>query len=139
MSFLTALEWFRASRVSSSYHHFLILWDFLTAIDLRYRSITSAYYKNATGAIVVYDITKKDTFNSIRNWLNEVKMYADSDLTAIAIGNKIDLEDERQVTTEAGEEFAKEEGVFFMEVSALENADDCVNKAFKLLVEGNKP
>ena len=63
-------------------------------------------------------------------------MYADSDLTAIAIGNKIDLEDDRQVTTEAGEEFAKENDIFFMEVTALQNTDDCVNKAFKLLVEG---
>lgn len=52
------------------------------------------------------------------------------------IGNKVDLEEERQVTTDAGEEFARENEVFFMEVSALENGNDCVNKAFRLLVEG---
>ena len=84
----------------------------------------------------MYDITKKDSFTSIKNWLSQVKNYAEPDLTVIAIGNKIDLDEERQVTTDAGEEFAKENGVFFMEVSALENADDCVNKAFRLLVEG---
>jgi GTPase SAR1 family protein len=84
----------------------------------------------------VYDITKKDSFTSIKNWLSEVKNYAEPDLTVIAIGNKVDLEEERQVTTEAGQEFAKKNEVFFMEVSALENFDDCVSKAFRLLVEG---
>jgi Rab family protein len=84
----------------------------------------------------VYDITRKDSFNSIKNWLSEVKNYGEPDLTAIVIGNKVDLEEERQVTTDAGEEFARENEVFFMEVSALENGNDCVNKAFRLLVEG---
>lgn len=68
-------------------------WD--TAGQEKYRSITSAYYKNAVGSIVVYDITKKDSFNSVKNWLEEVKMYADKELTAIVIGNKVDLEEER--------------------------------------------
>ena len=102
----------------------------------RYRSITNAYYKNATGAILVYDLTKKDTFNNIKNWLNDVKEYADNDLTAIMIGNKCDLVDERMVTTDDGLDFAKQEGVFFMEVSALTNFDDCVGRAFNLLIEG---
>lgn len=85
---------------------------------------------------MVYDITKKDSFNNVKNWLSEVKMHAESDLIAILIGNKIDLEEERQVTGEAGEAFAKENKVFFMEVSALSNADECVSKAFNLLIEG---
>ena len=104
----------------------------------RYRSITNAYYKNATGAILVYDLTKKDTFNNIKNWLNDVKEYADNDLTAIMIGNKCDLIEERMVTTDDGLDFAKQEGIFFMEVSALSNVDDCVGRAFNLLIEGTR-
>jgi ribosome biogenesis GTPase A len=56
----------------------------------------------------------------------------------ILIGNKVDLVDERQVTTEAAKEFAEKEGLFFMEVSALTNLEECVHKAFNLLVEGTR-
>jgi hypothetical protein len=111
----------------------------------RYRSITNAYYKNAKGAILVYDIAKKESFASIKTWLDGVREYADPDLTAILIGtplryqgNKADLQDDRMVTTDAAMNFAKTEGIFFMEVSALTNSEDCVGKAFQMLVTGSQ-
>lgn len=92
----------------------------------------------------MYDITKKESFASIKTWLDGVREYADPDLTAILIGeawlyqgNKADLQEERMVTTDAAMNFAKHEGIFFMEVSALTNSEDCVGKAFQMLVTGN--
>lgn len=84
----------------------------------------------------MYDITKKESFNNIKTWISDVKEYADNDLTAIMVGNKSDLTEERMVTTDDGLDFAKQEGIFFMEVSALSNVDDCVGRAFNLLIEG---
>lgn len=101
----------------------------------RYRSITTTYYKNTTGAILVYDITKKETFKNIVTWMGDLKQYADPDITAIMMGNKSDLNEERQVTTDEAAEFAKKEGLYFMEVSALTNENNCVGRAFDLLIE----
>lgn len=74
----------------------------------------------------------------------DVREYADSDMTAILIGrpssrgNKSDLMEEKVVTTDSAMEFAKQEGIFFMEVSALSNENDCVSQAFNILIEGKR-
>ena len=81
------------------------IWD--TAGEERYRSITSAYYKGAKGAFIVYDITRKETFDSVDRWANDLKTECDKNITIILIGNKNDLENQRQVTKEQGEEKAK--------------------------------
>ena len=104
------------------------IWD--TAGQERYKAITSAYYKGAKGAFVVYDITRKQSFDSVDRWINDLKAAADKKLSVIIIGNKCDLEDQRQVTKEQGEEKAKNNEVAFMETSAYsgENLDKAFEK-----------
>jgi len=70
------------------------------------------------GALLVYDITRKDTFDHLVKWLSEVKENASKDITVILIGNKNDLESKREVSFEEGENFAKENGLLFLETSA---------------------
>lgn len=86
----------------------------------RYRAVTSAYYRGAVGAMLVYDITKRQTFEHIPRWLEELRAHADKNIIIILIGNKTDLENQRAVPTEDAKEFAEKEGLFFMETSALQ-------------------
>ncbi|KAF3601292.1 hypothetical protein F2Q69_00032685 [Brassica cretica] len=85
----------------------------------RYRAVTSAYYRGAVGAMLVYDITKRETFDHIPRWLEELRAHADKNIVIILIGNKSDLEDQRAIPTEDAKEFAEKEGLFFLETSAL--------------------
>lgn len=94
------------------------IWD--TAGQERYRAVTSAYYRGAVGAFLVYDITKRQTFDHIPRWLEELRSHADKNIVIILIGNKSDLENQRAVPTEDAKEFAQKEGLFFLETSALE-------------------
>ena len=92
------------------------IWD--TAGQEAFQAITRTYYKGAIGALLVYDITRKDTFIHARKWLDEVKNNSSKTITVILIGNKKDLEEKRQVTYEEGEAFAKENDLMFLETSA---------------------
>ncbi|CAM8984724.1 unnamed protein product [Rhodiola kirilowii] len=94
------------------------IWD--TAGQERYRAVTSAYYRGAVGAMLVYDITKRQSFDHIPRWLEELRAHADRNIVIILIGNKCDLESQRAVPTEDAKEFAHKEGLFFLETSALE-------------------
>ncbi|KAG4119042.1 hypothetical protein ERO13_D11G054700v2 [Gossypium hirsutum] len=94
------------------------IWD--TAGQERYRAVTSAYYRGAVGAMLVYDISKRQTFDHIPRWLEELRGHADKNIVIILIGNKSDLENQRAVSTEDAKEFAQKEGLFFLETSALE-------------------
>ncbi|GER34462.1 RAB GTPase homolog A4A [Striga asiatica] len=102
------------------------IWD--TAGQERYRAVTSAYYRGAVGAMLVYDITKRQTFDHIPRWLEELRSHADKNIVIILVGNKCDLEDQRAVPTEDAKEFAQNEGLFFLETSALEATN--VEEAF---------
>ena len=103
-------------------------WD--TAGQDKYRAITSAYYKNANGAILVYDIANLNSFKNLVNWVKEVRQYAEASVTMILLGNKSDLQSLRQVQTDEAMDYAKANNPYFMEVSALSNMDECVQKAF---------
>ena len=92
------------------------IWD--TAGQEAFQAITRTYYKGAVGALLVYDITRKDTFTHVTKWLEEVKMNSSRSICIILIGNKKDLEEKRQVSYEEGENFAKENGLMFLETSA---------------------
>ena len=107
------------------------IWD--TAGQERYRAITSMYYKGAKGAFIVFDLSSKSTFQNVEKWFNEIKKTADPTINLILIGNKSDLKDKRQISTEEGENKAKEMNVAYLETSAL-NADN-VDKAFDLLIQ----
>ncbi|GLT67607.1 hypothetical protein SLA2020_399020 [Shorea laevis] len=108
------------------------IWD--TAGQERYRAVTSAYYRGAVGAMLVYDITKRQTFDHIPRWLEELRSHADKNIVIILIGNKSDLENQRAVPTEDAKEFAQKEGLFFLETSALE-ATNVENAFLTVLTE----
>lgn len=106
------------------------IWD--TAGQERFRAVTSAYYRGAVGALLVYDITRHQTFESIGRWLNELHTHSDMNVVAILVGNKSDLEDDREVTTAEGKALAKTQGMFFIETSALDSSN--VSIAFETVV-----
>ncbi|EEF49176.1 ras-related protein RABA4d [Ricinus communis] len=94
------------------------IWD--TAGQERYRAVTSAYYRGAVGAMLVYDITKRQSFDHVAKWLEELREHADNNIVIMLVGNKSDLESLRAVPIEDAKEFAQKENLFFMETSALE-------------------
>jgi len=106
----------------------LQLWD--TAGQERFRSLIPSYIRDAAAAAVVYDITKKKSFESSRKWIDEVRQQRGEDAVMILIGNKCDLDDDREVSTSDGEKLATELGVMFQEVSAKEgkNVPDLFKK-----------
>ena len=101
------------------------IWD--TAGQEAFQAITRTYYKGAIGALLVYDITRKETFDHITKWLNEVKLNGSKDICCILIGNKKDLEDQRQVKYEEGKKLAEDNNLLFLETSAktAENVQEC--------------
>lgn len=100
----------------------LTIWD--TAGQERFRSLTSSYYRGAQGVILVYDVTRRETFKNLKQtWMKELSVYADMDeLVLMVVGNKIDLKEERQVSTEEGLQFARDHAALFMESSAKTKA-----------------
>ncbi|VDO45442.1 unnamed protein product [Haemonchus placei] len=121
----------------------LQIWD--TAGQESFRSITRSYYRGAAGALLVYDITRRDTFNHLTSWLEDARQHSNSNMVIMLIGNKryyslahpqsvphlslsSDLEARREVKREEGEAFAREHGLVFMETSAKTAAN--VEEAF---------
>ncbi|KAI8002662.1 Ras-related protein RABA5e [Camellia lanceoleosa] len=106
------------------------IWD--TAGQERFRAVTSAYYRGAVGALIVYDITRRTTFDSIARWLDELNTHSDTTVARILVGNKCDLENIRAVSVEEGKSLAEAEGLFFMETSALDSTN--VITAFEMVI-----
>ncbi|XAR58773.1 hypothetical protein NMG60_11014305 [Bertholletia excelsa] len=106
------------------------VWD--TAGQERFRAVTSAYYRGAVGALVVYDISRRTTFESIKRWLDELHTHCDTTVARMLVGNKCDLENIRDVSTEEGKTLAEEEGLFFIETSALDSTN--VKTAFEIVI-----
>ncbi|KAI7740873.1 hypothetical protein M8C21_021973 [Ambrosia artemisiifolia] len=102
------------------------IWD--TAGQERYRAITSAYYRGAVGALIVYDITRHATFENVERWLKELRDHTDHNIVIMLVGNKADLRHLRAIQTEDAKAFAERENNFFMETSALESLN--VENAF---------
>jgi len=90
----------------------LQIWD--TAGQEAFRSITRSYYRGAAGALLVYDITRRDTFNHLTTWLEDARQHSNSNMVIMLIGNKSDLEARRDVKREEGEAFAREHGLIFI-------------------------
>lgn len=107
------------------------VWD--TAGQERFKSITSVYYKGANGCIMVYDITNKNSFNNIHNWLIELEKYSPKDIPILLVGNKSDMTKERMVSEEDGIQLAKDYNLDFVETSAKKN--DNIDTAFLSLSE----
>ncbi|KAJ4825060.1 Ras- protein RABA5b [Turnera subulata] len=106
------------------------IWD--TAGQERFRAVTSAYYRGAVGALVVYDITRRTTFDSVKRWLEELDTHCDTTAAKMLVGNKCDLENIREVSVEEGKNLAEEEKLFFMETSALDSTN--VEAAFEVVI-----
>lgn len=103
------------------------IWD--TAGQERYRAITSAYYRGAVGALLVYDISKHATYVNVTRWLKELRDHADSNIVIMLVGNKSDLKHLRAVPTEEAKALATEHGLFFIETSAMDASN--VEAAFQ--------
>lgn len=106
------------------------VWD--TAGQERFRAVTSAYYRGAVGALIVYDISRRTTFDSIKRWLDELNTHCDTTVARMLVGNKCDLENIREVSVEEGKALAEEEGLFFIETSALNSTN--VKTAFEIVI-----
>ncbi|KAK6035025.1 Ras family protein [Cooperia oncophora] len=101
------------------------IWD--TAGQERFKTVTTAYYRGAHGALVVYDITKSSTFDSCQRWLSDLREQSER-VSVVLVGNKTDLRDARKVPQEVARTFAEQNGLSFIETSALDSTN--VEKAF---------
>ena len=102
----------------------LQIWD--TAGQESFRSITRSYYRGAAGALLVYDICRRETFLHLTSWLEDARQHASPNMTIMLIGNKSDLDHMRAVSYEEGQDFAREHGMVFLETSArtAQNVED---------------
>jgi len=112
----------------------LQIWD--TAGQERFRTIATSYFRGAQGILLVYDVTDRRSFESIRNWVSQIQQHADVHVNKILIGNKCDMLDEKVVSTEEGQKLAKEFGIDFWEASAkndinVEQSFICLARAVK--------
>ena len=106
------------------------IWD--TAGQERYRAITTAYYRGAVGALVVYDVAKHLTFENVERWLKELKDHTDQKVVTMLVGNKSDLRHLRAVTTEEAKALAEKFDLSFIETSALDSTN--VETAFQIIL-----
>ncbi|CAD8128750.1 unnamed protein product [Paramecium sonneborni] len=86
-----------------------------------FQQITRPYYRSAAGAILVYDITDRESFQNVQYWIKECQEYGRQDITILLVGNKVDLEKQRQVSLSDGQQFANENNLLFIETSAKNN------------------
>jgi len=108
------------------------IWD--TAGQERFRAITSAYYRGAVGALLVYDLAKHVTYENVNVWLKELRDHADNNIVVMLVGNKSDLRHLRAVSTEDAKKFAAENNLSFIETSALDSSN--VELAFTKILTG---
>ena len=99
----------------------LQLWD--TAGQELFRSVTRGYYRGSAGALLVFDLTNRDSFENIERWLSDIRSVARADVVTLLIGNKADLADKRQVSTEEAEAFAQAHSMQYFETSAKTGAN----------------
>lgn len=110
----------------------LAIWD--TAGQERFRTLTPSYYRGAQGAILVYDVSCRESFTKVEDWLNELETYSTNhDLIKMLVGNKCDKEAERMVSKEEGQKCARKYQMMFIEASA--KTKEGVHVAFEELVE----
>ncbi|ESW31836.1 hypothetical protein PHAVU_002G272200 [Phaseolus vulgaris] len=110
----------------------LAIWD--TAGQERFRTLTSSYYRGAQGIIMVYDVTRRDTFTNLSDiWSKEIDLYStNQDCIKMLVGNKVDKEGDRVVTKKEGIDFARQYGCLFTECSAKTRVN--VQQCFEELV-----
>jgi Ras-related protein Rab-1A len=105
------------------------IWD--TAGQERFKNIIASYYRGAHGILLLYDVTDKDSFKNLSNWLIEIEKNASKNVLKVLIGNKCDLEEKRVISINQGKEFADTYGLKYIETSAKKNLN--VTEAFETL------
>jgi small GTP-binding protein len=108
----------------------LQIWD--TSGEEKFRAITKNFYRNADGLLVVFDLTKKESYDHIRSWINEAKENNDK-LKTILIGNKLDLKDERIVAIDVAKQFAEKNNLKYIETSAKDGTN--INESFQAIID----
>ena len=108
----------------------LQIWD--TSGEEKFRTITKNFYRNADGLLVVFDLTKKESYDHIRIWINEAKENNDK-LKTILIGNKLDLKDERIVAIDVAKQFAEKNNLKYIETSAKDGTN--INESFQAIID----
>ncbi len=109
----------------------LQIWD--SAGQENYRSITRAYYRNTICTLLVYDVTSRKSFDDVKVWFDEAKTYGNENMYFVLVGNKCELEGNREVAASEGERLARENGMLFFETSAIQKIN--VDKAFSAIIE----
>ena len=97
----------------------LQIWD--TAGQERFRTITTSYYKGAQAIIIVYDVTERDSFEHVKNWMADIDKFAKENVMKVLVGNKCDLEQKRIISYDQGKELAKRYNIEFLETSAKDS------------------
>ena len=105
------------------------IWD--TAGQERFKNIIASYYRGAHGILLIYDVTDKDSFKNLSNWLIEIEKNSSKNVLKVLIGNKTDLEEKRVISYNQAKEFADSYGLKYIETSAKKNLN--VNEAFATL------
>ena len=109
----------------------LQIWD--TAGQERFKNITASYYRGGNGVLLIYDITDRESFESLNFWLIEIEKNANKNVKILLMGNNCDLEDKRKVSYQEGKDFAMKNNMLFLEASAKDNIN--IKEAFELLIE----
>lgn len=104
-----------------------------TAGQERFRTLTSSYYRGAQGVILVYDVTNRDSFEKLRVWFQELNTYSNGDAIKIVVGNKTDVDNQRDVSTDEARSLAESYNAMFVECSAKLSTG--VNDLFHELVQ----
>ena len=114
----------------------LQIWD--TAGQERFRAVTQSYYRGAAGALLVYDVTSRDSFNNVSTWLNNARALANPDISIVLVGNKLDLTQEREVNYMEASQFCQDNDLMFLETSALTNegVEDVFLKCARKILTG---
>ena len=118
------------------------LWD--TAGQERFKSLAMTYYRKAYGILLLFDVTKRSSFISCKNYLEEVRLNSDKNCVIYLIGNKIDLENQRQISHDEAALFAKKEKIKYVETSAIKNLrveevfSSLLNNIYEIKKEENK-
>eukprot|EP01116_Phalansterium_solitarium_P003838 TRINITY_DN14669_c0_g1_i1.p1 TRINITY_DN14669_c0_g1~~TRINITY_DN14669_c0_g1_i1.p1 ORF type:complete len:214 (+),score=35.26 TRINITY_DN14669_c0_g1_i1:180-821(+) len=113
----------------------LQIWD--TAGQERFRAVTRSYYRGAAGALLVYDITRRATYNHLTSWLSDARSLTNPNTVIMLVGNKKDLDESRDVSYEEASKFAEENGLIFIESSAKtgDNVEEAFLKTARLIYQ----
>lgn len=117
----------------------LQIWD--TAGQEKFRSLSPSYLRNADGILLLYDISNRESFDHMVNWLEAIEKYTKMDKQVMLVGNKSDLEDMRRVEFDEGQTLSKHSGYLFTEASAKEGVgvDICFQNLLKAMIKKGKP